>query len=304
MNTSRTRPSRRLGGQAPERLLDAVQRLHGQRHVGDIASALVDEAAALCGAQRVLVALDTAQGMQTAAMRMPPGEDATSVLRAITPWLIEARRKRKSRLRHGPAGADPQHQRSCLVVPLTVPGGTVGHLYADIDGVRGRFDASHQRVLSRFGALAAAMLDTAMWAQGLEAKVAERTAELTKALQQETATSDILKVISGSPTNTQPVFDAIVRSAAQPFGRKTALRLVEAAGRMDIESHPFDLRECVESAMASVNNQRSKANASWWWTTTPPIGASWPCRPPSGGWWCRTASFRPRRWRCWPRTTW
>jgi len=48
---------------------------------------------------------------------------------------------------------------------------------------------------------------------GLERKVEERTAELKETLDQQTATSEILKVISGSPTDTQPVFDAIVRNA-------------------------------------------------------------------------------------------
>ena len=36
--------------------------------------------------------------------------------------------------------------------------------------------------------------------------------ELTTALDQQTATSDILRVISRSQTDVQPVFDAIVRS--------------------------------------------------------------------------------------------
>jgi GAF domain-containing protein len=41
-----------------------------------------------------------------------------------------------------------------------------------------------------------------------------RNRDLTEALDRQTATSEILRVISSSPTNVQPVFDTIVRSAA------------------------------------------------------------------------------------------
>jgi len=123
-----------------ERWMEAGLDLARAASAAALHEAVVAETLALSGADRVLLILQPgssgngAERGSIAAAHLPHGESASALLDAIAPWIAEARRRGAVRLRHGPDGAAPQAQRSCLVAPLSAQGEWLGCLYADIDG--------------------------------------------------------------------------------------------------------------------------------------------------------------------------
>jgi signal transduction histidine kinase/HAMP domain-containing protein len=72
---------------------------------------------------------------------------------------------------------------------------------------------------------------------GLERKVEERTRELQQALERQTATADILRVISSTPTDTQPVFDAIVEATHRLVRGKNAILLLRRGSEIAVAGY-------------------------------------------------------------------
>ena len=82
----------------------------------------------------------------------------------------------------------------------------------------GSFPDAHVQLLKTFAEQAVIAIQNVRLFTELQQKnraLTQAHAQVTEALEQQTATGEILRVISSSPTDAQPVFDAIARSAAR-----------------------------------------------------------------------------------------
>ena len=163
-----------------ERLVDTGLRLNELGSEAEWREFLVDEVTELSGAERVLLVLETSGGVEIAGAELPFGEEPAAVLAAIDPRIEEARRTRAVGLRHVPGRKKPIDRRSSIVAPLIAQRELLGYLYCDIDGAFGRFHDSDRDLLAMLAAQAAVALANLRATEGLERKVAERTAELAQ----------------------------------------------------------------------------------------------------------------------------
>jgi two-component system NtrC family sensor kinase len=135
--------------------------------------------------------------------------------------------------------------RSVLGVPLLRRGEPIGAL-AICRPVPGPFPAKMVALLSTFADQAVIAIENVRLFTEREA----RNRDLAEALEQQTATSDILRVISRSPTDVQPVFDTIAQAALRLCRARTA-NLVRFDGR---ELHVVALASTEPGASAVVHS--------------------------------------------------
>jgi GAF domain-containing protein len=108
------------------------------------------------------------------------------------------------------ASTEQEGLRTVLAVPLMREDVPVGTVLIRRTEVR-PFTDKQIALLKTFADQAVIAIENVRLFKELDA----RNRDLTEALEQQTATSEILSVISSSPTDVQPVFDTIVKNAAR-----------------------------------------------------------------------------------------
>ena len=115
--------------------------------------------------------------------------------------------------------------RTALAVPLIRDGRALGTILVRRNEVR-PFEQTHIALLTTFADQAAIAIENVRLFEAEQ----QRTRELSESLEQQTATSEVLKVISSSPGALQPVFNALLANATRICGANFGIMTLYEGG--------------------------------------------------------------------------
>jgi GAF domain-containing protein len=158
-------------------------------------------------------------------------------------------------------------QRAGLVMPLMAEGTAIGVISIGRTDAR-PFSDKQTALLKTFADQAVIAIENVRLFTELQEKnraLTQAHAQVTESLEQQTATGEILRVIASSPTDAQPVFDAIVRnSVSLCHGTFSALYQLDGGLLHLVAEHNFSpaaLEAAHRAYPAPLNRQLSAPRA-------------------------------------------
>ena len=132
---------------------------------------------------------------------------------------------------------------SVLAVPTLRSGEPIGAIFVTSTTL---FTELEMELLKTFADQAVIAIENVRLFKELEA----RNRDLTTPLDQQTATSEILRAIAPAPTDTQPVFDVIVQSSARLCNAATATVVLTDSSMMYVPANYARSAEVLANARA------------------------------------------------------